>query len=173
MKNRGIYWRRYKIQKALYIEQWSLSPFQSRHLGTSHSSPNCHQLPHPYFPKSHQWPEISSLSKGILVLGKARSCRAPNLGCRGGESPGWFDVSSKNSAWDVMHEQACCCDEAASHQLPIAMAFCTMLIVFVEECSSLTQNLMQIHCSTFSVILNAMITQYTCSVDGVSTATTD
>ena len=28
----------------------------------------------------------------ILVLGKARSCRAPDLGCKGGESPGWFDV---------------------------------------------------------------------------------
>ena len=36
-----------------------------------------------YFPESHQWSEISSLSKVILVLGKARSLRAPNLGCRG------------------------------------------------------------------------------------------
>ena len=45
MKNRDIYWRRYKIQEALYIGQWRLSPLQSRHIGTSHSSPNCHQLP--------------------------------------------------------------------------------------------------------------------------------
>ena len=36
-----------------------------------------------YFPESHRWSEISSLSKVILVLGKARSHRAPNLGCRG------------------------------------------------------------------------------------------
>ena len=31
-------------------------------------------------------------------MGKAKSCRAPNLGFRGAESPGWFDVSPKNSA---------------------------------------------------------------------------
>ena len=31
----------------------------------------------------------------ILVLGKARSYRAPNMDCSGAESPGWFDVLSK------------------------------------------------------------------------------
>ena len=36
-----------------------------------------------YFPESHLWSEISSLSKVILVWGKARSHRVPNLGCRG------------------------------------------------------------------------------------------
>ena len=44
MKNRDIYWRRYKIQETLYIEQWCLSPLQSRQTGTSHSSPSRHQL---------------------------------------------------------------------------------------------------------------------------------
>ena len=39
-----ISWRKYKIQEALYIGQWCLSPLQSRHFGTSHSSPNHHQL---------------------------------------------------------------------------------------------------------------------------------
>ena len=48
-----------------------------------------------YLPESHQWSDISSLSKVILILGKARSCRMPNLGCRGNESLGWFDVSPK------------------------------------------------------------------------------
>ena len=48
-----------------------------------------------YFPESHWWSEISSLSKVILVLGRASSCRAPNLGCSRVESPGWFDVSQK------------------------------------------------------------------------------
>ena len=57
-----------------------------------------------YFPESHWWSEISSLSKVILVLGRASSCRAPNLGCRGAESPGLFDVSQNNSAPDVTHE---------------------------------------------------------------------
>ena len=48
------------------------------------------------FPESHWCCEISSLSKVILVLGKARSHRVPNLGCRGAESRGWFDISPKN-----------------------------------------------------------------------------
>ena len=96
------------------------------------------------------------------VLGKARRHKAPNLGCRGAESPEWFDVLEKNSAWDLMHEQACCCD-----QLPIAVAFWVILIVFIEEFSSLKWNMMQIHCSTCSVILNVIVTQYTCSLNGV------
>ena len=49
-----------------------------------------------YFPDSHQWSEISSFSKVILVLGKAGSHRVPNRGCTGAESPGCFDVSQKN-----------------------------------------------------------------------------
>ena len=57
-----------------------------------------------YFPESHWQSEISSLSKVILVLGKARSHRTQNLDCRGTESPQWFDVLPKNSAWDVMSE---------------------------------------------------------------------
>ena len=39
----------------------------------------------------------------ISVLRKARSCSVPNLGCRGTESPRWFDVSPKISAWDVIY----------------------------------------------------------------------
>ena len=50
-----------------------------------------------YFPEFLWQFEISSLSKVILVLRKARSCRAPNLGCRGAETPGSFDVLPKNS----------------------------------------------------------------------------
>ena len=99
-----IYWRRYKIQKTLYTGQWCLSPLQSRHLGTSHSPPNHHHLPHHSFLNLTDGSEISSLSKVILVLRKARSRRALNLGCRVAEWPGWFDVSPKNSVQDVMHE---------------------------------------------------------------------
>ena len=130
----------------------------------SSQSPSAASL---YFPESHQQSEISFHSKVILVLGKARSHRAPNLGCRGAESPGWFDVSSKNSAGGVMYEWVCCRDEAASHQLPIAEAFWIIWILYAEECSRLTQNLMQIHCSTCSVILIAMATQYTCTLSGI------
>ena len=49
-----------------------------------------------YFLESHRLSEISSLSKVILVLGKLRSLRVPNLCCRGAESPGWFEVLPKN-----------------------------------------------------------------------------
>ena len=120
MKNRDIYWKRYKTQGTLYIRQWCLSPLQSRHLGTSHSSLNHHQLPHRIFLNLIDTLEISSLSKVILVLGKTTSHRVPNLGCRRPELPGWFDVLPKISAQDMTHELAHGCDEAANHQLPIA-----------------------------------------------------
>ena len=65
-----------------------------------------------------------------------------------------------------MHEWACC-DEAANHQLPIAADFWIIRIVSTEECSSLMHNLMQILCSTRAVILNATVTQYTCSLNSI------
>ena len=118
MKNGGIYWGRYKIQETLNIGQWRLSPLQGRH--APWDLPQFSQSPSPapsYFPESHQRSEISFLSKVSLVLGKARSHRAPNLGCRGDESPGWFHVSPKNSARDMMCEWAHCRDEGANDQL--------------------------------------------------------
>ena len=83
----------------------------------------------------------------VLVWGKTRKHRVPNLGCRGAKSPGWFDVSPKNSARDVMPEWLHSSDEAASHQLPIAVVFSIIQVISVE-CSNLMQNWMQICCST-------------------------
>ena len=113
----------------MFRGQWCLSPLQGRHLVTSHSSPSLpstvlNTLESPlaassYFLESHQRSEISSLSKMISVLRKARSHRVPNLGCGGTESPGWFDVSPETSAGDVMHEWACCRNEAAN-QSPVS-----------------------------------------------------
>ena len=146
MKNRDIYWRRYKKQETLYTGQWCLSPLQSRHLGTSHTSPSVsstiqNTLQNPslespsaalsYFLEYHQWSEISSFSK-VIVLGKARNCRAPHLGCRWAKSPGWFDVSPKNSARDMMCEWVQCRDEAADHQLPTAVAVFVVLHLLNE-----------------------------------------
>ena len=91
-------------QETLYIGQWRFSPLKNKHLGTSHISPNCHQLPRRIF---------LNLINGLT----------PNLGCRGAESPRWFDVLPKNYARDVMHEKAHCHGEAANHQLPKAVAF--------------------------------------------------
>ena len=73
----------------------------------------------------------------------------------------------KNSAQDMMCEWAHCCDEAASHQLPIAAAFWIIWKVSMGECSSIMQNLMQTCCCTCLVILNVMATQYTCSLNGI------
>ena len=124
MKSRDIciLIQRYKIQETLYIGQWRLSPLQSGHLGTSHSSPDCHQPPS-YFSESHWWSKISSLSNVILVWGKARSHRAPNLGCRETESPGWFDVSPKSQ-----HKMWCRDRCVVVMKLPIASAHSCCLL---------------------------------------------
>ena len=50
---------------------WALTQFSQ----SSSAAPS-------YFPESHPWSEICFLTKVILVVGKARSCRAPNLGCK-------------------------------------------------------------------------------------------
>ena len=92
-KNRNIYWRRHKIQETLCIGQWCLSPLQSGQapwdLTQFSQSPSAAPS---YFPDSHGWPEISSLSKVILVWGKARSHRAQSLGCSRAQLPRWFDI---------------------------------------------------------------------------------
>ena len=105
--------------------------------------------------------------KGDFSFGKSQKLQGSRLGFRGAELPGWFDVSPKNSAWEFMHELTFCCDEAAHHQLPIAAVFWIIWIVSVKECRSIMQNLMQICCSTHSVVLNVTATQYTCSFIGV------
>ena len=117
-----------------------------------------------YLPESHWRSEVSSLSKVILVLGKARSHSVPNLGCSGALSPGAFEILPKKSPQCTMCEWAHCHDEADSHLLPKAAAFWIIQIGSIEECSSLIQNLMQICCSTCLVILNVKATQYTCSL---------
>ena len=75
-----------RYRKHRTISLWnighSLSPLRSRHLGMSQFSQLLSVTPS-YFPESHWWYEISSLLKVMLVLGKARSYRVPNLGCRG------------------------------------------------------------------------------------------
>ena len=96
------------------------------------------------------------------------------MGCRGAESPGWFDISQKNCEWDPMHEQVHCCDESANHRLPIVTTFWIIQIVSKKECClwgggklSLMQNLKQIHCSSHSVVLNAMAIEYICLLKGI------
>ena len=66
-----------------------------------------------------------------------------------------------------MHEQACCHDEAVNHQLPIATA--------LHHLNSFHEGMFKLNAifdayfywPTRSVILNAMDTQYTCSLNGI------
>ena len=88
------------------------------------------------------------LFKGDFSFRKSQKFQGTKSGLYGVESPGWFDVPPKISAQDVM--LVCCFDEDANHQLPIPAAFWIIQIDYVEECSSLMQNLIQIHCSTSS-----------------------
>ena len=58
-------------------------------------------------------------------------------GAKSGLYGGWVTwvicCFAGNSAWDLMHKQACCHDEAANHQLPIAAAFWIIWIVSTDE----------------------------------------
>ena len=88
------------------------------------------------------WPsrsQISSLSTANLALGKAISCREPNLCCRGADRPGRCDALPKKKA----------CMRA------------------VEWAGALSRW----RWLARSVIVNATVTQYTSSVNGVSLPT--
>ena len=56
--------------------------------------------------------QISSLSTAILALGKARSRREPNVGCRRADRAGWCDALPKKPARELYNRQAHCRDEA-------------------------------------------------------------
>ena len=137
MENRDIYWRRYKIQETLYTGQWCLSSLQSRHLGTSHSSPKCHQL------FCHIFLNLINDLKSLLFKGE--SWEKPEVARSQIWAVGgwvtwviWYfakNLCTRHDTW-----AAHCCDEAANHQLPIAVAFSIIQIVSTEECSSFMQN---------------------------------
>ena len=94
MKNRDIHWRRYRIQETLFIGQWHLSLLQVSMLGSHTVLPIAISCPIVFsWISSMVWNLLTF--KGDLVLGKARSRKAPNLGCSRAESPGWFDVLPK------------------------------------------------------------------------------
>ena len=160
MKNRDIYWRRYK--KHCTQDNDASVSFKVGTLGRQ--TVLLVTISCPIVFSWISWTVWNFFPfKGYLSFGKSQKLQSTKKS----ESPGWFDVSQKDSVWDVMHEWALCRDEAANHQLPLATAFWIIQIVSMEECSSLTQNSMQICCSTHSVVLNAKAKQYTCSVSGI------
>ena len=103
------------------------------------------------------------LFKGDFSVGNSQKSQ----GTKSGLSHLGNLIFCKNLCTRHGYEQMCCCFGAANHQLPIAVALWIIQIVSAEECLSLKQNLMQIHCSTCSVILDAMATQYTRSLNGI------
>ena len=184
MKNRDIYWS-HKPQETLYIGQWGLSPLQIRYLRTSHSSPDCstvflllweqklwnkfcyemfhakilHQnLRHHSF-GIPRWASSSRTVSHWSLLNAAHTC-STFLGVlffAGLLEHGSLSTDSWPSLRHLCHTFIWAALIASSPK-----AFWIIWIVSFEECSSLTQNVMQICCSTHSVILNAMATQYTC-----------
>ena len=143
----------------MYIGQWHLSPLQRRNLGTSHTSPNYHQLPHHIFLNL-----IDCLINTLPVqrwfwFREMSEVAGSQIWIVGGWTTWVIWCFTKNSVLDKIYERAHCHDEAANHQLPINVAFWIIRIFSVEESSSLMQNLMQIRFSTHLVILNVMAIQ--------------
>ena len=150
----------------MYIGQWSPSPLQSRHLGPHTVLPVAASCPIVY-----SWisPMVWNLFpfKGDFSFEKSQKLQGTKSGMQGSWVIWVIWCCAKQVAWDMMYKQVRCHAEAANQQLPIAAAFCIIWIVSVEECSSFTQNLVQIYCSTCSVILNVKATQYTCSLNSI------
>ena len=95
--------------------------------------------------------------KGDFSLGKSQK----SYGAQSGLQWGWVTWAIWSSAKKL------CTRSDVWEGAPTAVAFWIIWIVSTEDCSSLMQNLMQIPCSTHSVILNVMATQYTCSLNNV------
>ena len=87
--------------------------------------------------------------KGDFNFGKIQKSQGAKLGCSRAESLGDLIFHQKS-----LHKRWCMRGYVVMMKLPIAMTFSMIPRVSAEECSSLMQNVMQIHCSPYSVILN-------------------
>ena len=149
----------------MYTGQCHTVPFKVGSLGPHAVLPvtiNCPII----FPRISSMVWNQFLFKGDFSFAKTRNSRVPNLGYRGAESPGWSDVSPR-----ALHKMWCTSGHVVVRKLPIrlsrAVAFWIIWVVSAEECWSLMQNLIQIRCSTHSVILNTTATQCTCSLNSI------
>ena len=168
MKNRDTYWRRYKKQETLYLGQWRLSSLQSRHPGMpTHKFPQLqHDVPCALVAKAVEWilsrsyvkilatvvfgiPRSASsshtVSWSLLIAACTHSLFSGVLLVAGLPGHGLLSTDSRPSLKHLCHTSVC----ALLIKLSLK-AFWILQIVSVEECSSLTWNLMQICCSTSS-----------------------
>ena len=75
----------------------------------------------------------------------------------------WITFNRSLTIFEAFGQQFTCAALIASSP----KVFWIIQIFSPGQCASLMQNLMQIHCSALSVILNAMTTQCTCSLSGI------
>ena len=152
------------IQETLYIGQWRLIPFKVApwDLTQFSQSPSAAPL---YFPESHRWSEISSLSKVILILEKP-------------EVSGhqiWSVVGLRQLGDLMFHETPCTRHDAWegtllwwSCQSPVAHS-----CGFLNHQNSFPGGMFKLNTKSdadlllYLFILNATATQYAWSLNGV------
>ena len=105
--------------------------------------------------------------KGGFNYGKSQKL----LGAKSGLYGGWVTWVIWCFTKKTLYETWCMSGHVVVMKLSITscpqVAFQIIQILSVEQWLSLMQNLMQIHCSTCSVILNVRATWYPCSLNGV------
>ena len=100
--------------------------------------------------------------QSLLIAAHTRSTFSCVLLVAGLPEHGSLSTDSQPSLQHLCHTFICDAFIALSLK-----AFWIIRVVSMEECSSLSQNLLQIRCFTCSVILTAMAAQYTRSLSGV------
>ena len=149
----------------MYIGQWCLSALQISHLGTSHSSLNGHQLPYPIFLNLIEGLKSFPFQRWFQFWEKPEVTGCQIWGV--GAWATWViwclakNVCMRHDAWvSLLLWWSCQSPVARSYGLLNNLnRFCFM------------QNLVQIHCSTHSVILNATATQYIYSLNSIYSPT--
>ena len=153
MDNRAIYWRRYK--KKMHIGQRHIRPLQSGHLGASRSSPSHHQLP------CHVYPNRINGLKSLPLQWWFEFWKKPEvMGHQIWAVGGLSHLDNLMFCQKTLHETWWMSRCIVVMKLPIAVACWIVWILSAEEHSSLMHNLMQIHCSAHSVILNVTDTAH-------------
>ena len=158
MKNRDICWGRYKKQCTQDNDAWV--PFKVGTLGPHTILSSTISCPIVFNWISWMVWNLFSFKDDFSFWEKKKVAGCQIRALRGMNHLGDLMFCQKNSAWDMMHEDIRCCDEAANHELPIAAVSWIIPIVSMEDNSDAELLL-------YSVILNAMATKYICSLNSI------